>query len=97
HVTGVQTCALPISPVSLAASQKQQLQDGGAMFKAGMFKAGMFKAGIFKTGICFALACLSATLQAATTHHRLVWDSDPARKAIIGFSPDGESIDPYVR
>lgn len=62
-----------------------------------MFKAGMFKAGIFKTGICFALACLSATLQAATTHHRLVWDSDPARNAIIGFSPDGESIDPYVR
>ncbi|PIE41495.1 MAG: phosphohydrolase [Gammaproteobacteria bacterium] len=38
----------------------------------------------------------SATAQAATQYHRLVWDADPAHQATIGFSPQGESKDPYV-
>ncbi|WFB46439.1 DNRLRE domain-containing protein [Vibrio coralliilyticus] len=34
---------------------------------------------------------------AATQYHRVVWDSDPAREAVIGFSPNGESEQPYVQ
>ncbi|QKX18999.1 metallophosphoesterase family protein [Microbulbifer sp. YPW1] len=33
---------------------------------------------------------------AATKHHRLVWDSDGRDSAVIGFSPDGSSNNPYV-
>lgn len=44
-----------------------------------------------------AFTFLSATTQAATNLHRLIWDSDPAHNAVIGFSPDGESIEPYIR
>ncbi|HSX86027.1 MAG TPA: DNRLRE domain-containing protein, partial [Cellvibrio sp.] len=39
----------------------------------------------------------SATTEAATTHHRLTWDSDPAHNAVIGFSPDGSSNAPHVK
>ncbi|CAM3034801.1 DNRLRE domain-containing protein [Vibrio neptunius] len=41
------------------------------------------------------LTCLNAG--AATQYHRVVWDSDPAREAVIGFSPNGESEQPYVQ
>ncbi|WP_281628568.1 DNRLRE domain-containing protein [Vibrio sp. St2] len=34
---------------------------------------------------------------AATQYHRVVWDGDPAREAVIGFSPNGESEQPYVQ
>ena len=40
---------------------------------------------------------LSPSLFADTTHHRLIWDSDPTSKATIGFSPDGNSTSPYVQ
>lgn len=33
----------------------------------------------------------------ATEHHRLVWDSDPAHEAVIGFSPKGRSSQPYIK
>ncbi len=33
----------------------------------------------------------------ATTHHRLIWDKDPAHQAVIGFSPNGSSRSPYVK
>ena len=37
-----------------------------------------------------------ATANAATKHHRVMWDSDPSSNAVIGFSPDGSSSGQYV-
>ena len=57
-----------------------------------------------RAGICAALfsaiifsAFLSTITHAATTHHRLIWDSDPAHNAVVGFSPNGTSTAPYVK
>ncbi|MCO1333553.1 DNRLRE domain-containing protein [Microbulbifer sp. OS29] len=33
---------------------------------------------------------------AATKHHRLAWDGDASISAVIGFSPDGSSNNPYI-
>lgn len=44
----------------------------------------------------FLTFLLSPITDAATTHHRLIWDSDPAHEAVIGFSPSGTSSAPYV-
>lgn len=46
-------------------------------------------------GASMLFASLSS--QAATTHHRLVWDNNPATSAVIGFSPSGTSNSPYVQ
>ena len=52
----------------------------------------------FKISIGAALLLGSAfAADAATTHHRLVWDKDPAHNAVIGFSPNGSSTNPYVK
>ncbi|MCE0556827.1 PKD domain-containing protein [Motilimonas sp. E26] len=42
------------------------------------------------------MASMSITAQAATEQVRVVWDSDPARNAVIGFSPKGQSSNAYV-
>lgn len=46
--------------------------------------------------ILCSLGMLSTQSKADTQYHRLVWDADPARQAVIGFSPDGSSQNPYV-
>lgn len=52
----------------------------------------------FLGGILFASACLlAADISAATKHYRLSWDSDGSNSAVIGFSPDGSSNNPYVK
>ena len=55
---------------------------------------------LFKNTIKFgAVMCatwLLSDAQADTRFHRLTWDSDPAHQAVIGFSPDGDSQNPYV-
>lgn len=44
------------------------------------------------------LTSLTTTeIHAATQHHRLIWDSDPAHNAVIAFSPSGTSNNPYLR
>ena len=44
-----------------------------------------------------ALATFTAVdASAATKYHRLSWDGDAAHSAVIGFSPDGTSNNPYV-
>lgn len=45
----------------------------------------------------FSLGLMTASTMAGTKQHRLSWDSDPAHSAVIGFSPSGKSINPYVR
>jgi hypothetical protein len=49
--------------------------------------------------LCLTLSSimLATGAQAATKHHRLVWDNAPANRAVIGFSPDGNSNSPYVK
>ncbi|WP_406828238.1 DNRLRE domain-containing protein [Microbulbifer sp. ARAS458-1] len=42
------------------------------------------------------MALCAADASAATKHHRLVWDTDGRTSAVIGFSPDGNSTNPYV-
>ncbi|MFC6978190.1 fibronectin type III domain-containing protein [Microbulbifer taiwanensis] len=39
---------------------------------------------------------IAADATAATKHYRLAWDSDGSSSAVIGFSPDGSSNNPYV-
>lgn len=46
--------------------------------------------------LCGAGALLATTAHGATTHHRVVWDGNPASEAVIGFSPNGSSNSPYV-
>lgn len=40
---------------------------------------------------------LAANAFGATTHHRVVWDGNPASEAVIGFSPNGSSNSAYVK
>lgn len=46
---------------------------------------------VFKYLIPISLACLSTTVMAGSTLHRLVWDANPASQATIGFSPSGSA------
>ncbi|GLS25125.1 DNRLRE domain-containing protein [Marinibactrum halimedae] len=48
--------------------------------------------------VAFGAALISGgtLVHAATEHHRVAWDFDPAHRAVIGFSPDGTSQSPYV-
>ncbi len=50
--------------------------------------------------LCSAVVTAALTFlpnaESATKHHRLIWDSDPSKNAVIGFSPDGTSTSPYV-
>ncbi|WP_444910508.1 DNRLRE domain-containing protein [Microbulbifer sp. TRSA005] len=39
---------------------------------------------------------LAVNVSAATKHYRLAWDGDASSSAVIGFSPDGNSSNPYV-
>ncbi|WP_226642662.1 DNRLRE domain-containing protein [Microbulbifer variabilis] len=39
---------------------------------------------------------LAVDASAATKHYRLAWDGDASNSAVIGFSPDGSSSNPYV-
>lgn len=55
----------------------------------------MTRARIFAT--LFSTFLIATTTEAATTHHRVIWDSDPAHEAVIGFSPSGSSTAPYVK
>ncbi|TLM74445.1 DNRLRE domain-containing protein [Microbulbifer harenosus] len=49
------------------------------------------------TGAAGLISVLAATdVHAATKHYRLVWDKDGSNSAVIGFSPDGSSSNPYV-
>jgi len=36
-------------------------------------------------------------ISAATQYHRVMWDADPASRAIIAFSPAGNTSNPYVK
>lgn len=44
-----------------------------------------------------AASLFAGAANGATTHHRVVWDKDPAHQAVIGFSPNGSSNSPYVK
>ncbi len=51
-----------------------------------------------KLGLIALLASsMWQSASAATTYHRVSWDSDPASSAVIGFSPDGSSNSPYIQ
>jgi len=39
---------------------------------------------------------ISINLFSQNKYHRIIWDHDPAHNAIIGFSPEGSSTDPYI-
>ena len=47
--------------------------------------------------LCTLAALTAAEASAATKYHRLTWDGDAAHSAVIGFSPDGTSTNPYVK
>lgn len=40
---------------------------------------------------------ISINLFSQSKFHRIIWDSDPAHNAVIGFSPEGTSISPYIK
>ena len=42
------------------------------------------------------LACLTHTVSASSSQHRLVWDTNPSSQATIGFTPTG-SRNHYVK
>ncbi|MCG8668036.1 MAG: DNRLRE domain-containing protein [Pseudomonadales bacterium] len=51
----------------------------------------------FLSLLALALMMASYNASAATWFNRLIWDHDPAHSAVIGFSPNGTSTNPYVR
>src|SRR5690606_15522570 len=49
------------------------------------------------TGVAGLMSVFAAAdANAATKHYRLVWDKDGSNSAVIGFSPNGSSSNPYV-
>ena len=50
----------------------------------------------YRTILALLLLSYAGTVVSATHLYRLAWDSDPAHQAIVGFSPKGVSLSPYV-
>ena len=50
----------------------------------------------YKAILALLLFCYAGVAISATHLFRLTWDSDPAHEAIVGFSPKGVSVSPYV-
>ncbi|WP_444915517.1 DNRLRE domain-containing protein [Microbulbifer sp. TRSA007] len=48
------------------------------------------------TAFAFSTLCLAIDASSATKHHRLAWDGDASTSAVIGFSPDGHTSNPYI-
>ncbi|WP_444907256.1 DNRLRE domain-containing protein [Microbulbifer sp. SSSA008] len=48
------------------------------------------------TAFAISALCLAIDASSATKHHRLAWDGDASTSAVIGFSPDGHSSNPYI-
>lgn len=51
---------------------------------------------IFGSIIASVALVAAGNSAAATKQYRLAWDSDGSSSAVIGFSPDGSTVDPYV-
>lgn len=51
---------------------------------------------LLAVGASLLMGLCTADASAATKHHRLVWDNNGSSSAVIGFSPDGSSNNPYV-
>ncbi|GAA5443369.1 hypothetical protein Misp06_01545 [Microbulbifer sp. NBRC 101763] len=50
----------------------------------------------FGSALTISALLLTMGASAATKHYRLSWDGDASSSAVIGFSPDGSSNNPYL-
>ncbi|AWF82695.1 phosphohydrolase [Microbulbifer sp. A4B17] len=48
------------------------------------------------TAFSISTLCLAIDASSATKYHRLAWDGDASTSAVIGFSPDGNTNNPYI-
>ncbi|WP_444942845.1 DNRLRE domain-containing protein [Microbulbifer sp. ZKSA006] len=49
------------------------------------------------TAFAISTLCLAIDANSASKYHRLAWDGDASTSAVIGFSPDGNSNNPYLK